>query len=249
MARHSLDGKVAVVTGGNSGIGLATATLLRSHGAAVAIIGRDPVTLERGRTELGGDTLALRADVARPVEIASAMGAVRERWNRIDILFANAGITTCPPILDTDEPAFDRLIGVNLKGVFFTFTKALPLMTRGASAIFTCSAAHELGRPGVTLYAASKAAVRSLARTLSVDENVARLGVRVNVISPGCIRTPLTEPAIGDPSVDEWLRSAVPMARWGTAEEVARAVLFLASDDSSYMTGSEMAVDGGLAQI
>ena len=249
MVQRSLSGKVAVVTGGTSGIGLATASLFRAHGAAVAVIGQNPVTLERARSELGADVLILRADVAYPTEIAAALNTVRERFHRIDVLFANAGITTCPPILDTDEAAFDRLVGVNLKGVFFTFTKALPLLARGASVIFTCSAAHELGRPGEPLYAASKAAVRSLARTLAGDEVVTRLGARVNVVSPGCIRTPLTEPAVGDPAVDRWLRSAVPMARWGAAEEVARAVLFLASEDSSYMTGSEVAVDGGLAQV
>jgi len=249
MDANTFANKVAVITGGGSGIGLATARLLKSRGAAVAIIGRDANRLEQARRELGEDVLALPGDVSRPGDIEDCLLGVEVRFGRIDILFANAGLSECPPLRETGEAFFDRIIGVNLKGVFFTFTLALPLLAQGASVIFTCSAAHGRGRPGDPLYSAAKAAVRSLARTLAADEEVLAKGIRINVISPGAIRTPLTARAGREAEVNAWIEGAVPMGRWGEAREVARAVAFLASSESSYTTGSELAVDGGLAQI
>lgn len=252
MSELKLRNRVAVITGGNSGIGLVTARLLRAHGANVVIIGRDEETLESARRELGGDTLAIRADITSLAEIQRVMMLVRDRFGRIDILFANAGICECPPIQEIDETFFDHIMGINVKGVFFTFTQALPLLAPEASVIFTSSVAHDKGRPGDPLYAASKAAVRSLARTLAVDEEVLQKGIRVNVVSPGAIYTPLTAHQDAFEMMDainSYVEEMVPMKRWGQPEEVAKAVLFLASSDSSYMTGGEITVDGGLSQI
>ncbi|GHO48112.1 SDR family oxidoreductase [Ktedonospora formicarum] len=252
MSTLKLKHKVAVITGGNSGIGLVTAHLFREEGASVVIIGRNEETLERARRELGGDTLAIQADVSRLDDIQRVMRQVGDHFGRIDILFANAGISECPPIQETDDAFFDHIMGINVKGVFFAFTQALPLLTQDASVIFTSSVAHERGRPGDPLYSASKAAVRSLARTLAADEEVLSRGIRVNVVSPGAIYTPLT--ANQDTyamleAVNSYVAETVPMKRWGQPEEVARSVLFLASSDSSYMTGGEIAIDGGLGQI
>ena len=210
-----LQNRVAVITGGNSGIGLATARLFRAHGASLVIIGQNARTLEQARQELGADTLALRADVSRLADIEQAMAQIREHVGKIDILFANAGISECPPIQETDEAFFEHIMGINVKGVFFTFTQALPLLAQDASVIFTYSVAHEKGRPGDPLYSASKAAVRSLARTLAAEEEVLHKGVRVNVVGPGTIQTPLTlqeSPEMQD-AIDEYVTSAVPMKR------------------------------------
>ncbi|MDR3563040.1 MAG: SDR family oxidoreductase [Negativicutes bacterium] len=251
MREDRLTPKVALITGGNSGIGLATARLFKDQGASIVIVGQNKTTLDLTCKELGGDTLALQADVAKVADVERVMSQVREAFGKIDILFANAGISDCPPIQETEEAFFDHIIGINVKGVFFTFVKALPLLVKGASVIFTSSVAHKRGRPGDPLYSASKAAVRSLARTLAADETVLEKKIRVNVVSPGAIQTPLTEqesPEMRE-SIKAYIENSVPMKRWGLPEEVAKAVLFLASSDASYLTGGEIAVDGGLGQI
>lgn len=251
MNEQKLSGKVAVITGGNSGIGRSTARIFRENGASVVIIGRNERSLQEVRDELGGNTLSLKADVSRAEEIETAMTQVKETFGRIDILFANAGISECPPIQETDEAFFDHIIGINLKGVFFTFTKALPYLREGASVIFTSSVANKKGRPGDPLYAATKAAVRSLARTLAFDDEVLKRKIRVNTVSPGAIKTPLTsqETPEMEKAINDYISSAVPMERWGRPEEVGKAVLYLASSDASYLTGGEIAVDGGLGEI
>lgn len=251
MSDMKLLNKVAVITGGNSGIGRATAQLFKESGATVVIIGRNEKSLQEVQTELGGDTLALKADVSNAVEIEKAMAQVNQRFVRIDVLFANAGISECPPIQETDETFFDHIIGINFKGVFFAFTKALPYFSNGAAVIFTSSVSNKKGRPGDPLYAASKAAVRSLARTLALDESVLEKEIRVNVVSPGAIKTPLTsqETPEMEKAINDYISSTVPMKRWGRPEEVAKAVLYLASSDASYLTGSEITVDGGLGEI
>jgi NAD(P)-dependent dehydrogenase (short-subunit alcohol dehydrogenase family) len=248
-AVRRLDGRIALITGGTSGIGLATAKLFRSEGATVAIIGRDPTRMQQASEAIGDGVLPITADVSRPAEIVSAMERVKESFGHLDIVFANAGFSHCPPLADTTEAFFDDIFGTNVKSAFFTFLAALPLLSNGASVIFTSSATHERGRPGDPLYLATKAALRSLARTLAADDAVLERKIRINTVSPGPIHTPLTADLVADPDIDAWVRGQVPMARWGEAEEVARAALFLASSDASYTTGADLAVDGGLGQI
>jgi NAD(P)-dependent dehydrogenase (short-subunit alcohol dehydrogenase family) len=249
MSDFNLRGKVVLITGGNSGIGLASARLFKAEGASLVLVGQNLKTLEAARSELGGDTLAIQANVAKIGDLDHVMKKVQTQHGRIDVLFANAGISHCPPLEETDEAAFDHIVDINLKGVFFTFTRALPLLSEGASVIFTSSAAHDMGKLGDPLYSATKAAVRSLVRTFAASEAARGKKLRVNAITPGCVKTPLTEAASCSPEITAYLESVIPMGRWGEADEIARAVLFLASNQSSYMTGAEIAVDGGLAQI
>lgn len=249
MLDRKLNGKVAVITGGSSGIGLATAQLFQAHGARVVIAGRSEASLNTARQILGGDVLSVRTDVQHPEELRALMQTATRSFGPIDVLFANAGISECPDILDTPESFFDEVMGINVKGVFYAFTEAFPLMAEGAATVFTSSVVQQRGRPGDALYAASKAAVRSLARTLSSDSRVLDKRVRINVVSPGAIETPLTVAATQDAQVRAWVEAQVPMGRWGQTEEVAKAVLFLACADSSYLTAGEIAVDGCLGQV
>lgn len=244
-----LAGKKAVITGGSSGIGLETARLFAAEGAMVAIIGRDAVRLDQAITALGPNVFAVRADVAHPPELAAAMEQIGARLGAVDILFANAGVSDAPPVADLTEAAFDAFMAVNVKGTIFTVSSALPLLRNGASIILTGSVAARKGRPGDPLYAASKGAVRSFGRTLAMDEALLARRIRVNVLTPGATVTPLTAVATDDPKVANYIADMVPMARWGRPEEVAQAALFLASDASSYTTGAEIAVDGGLANV
>ncbi|GHJ42092.1 SDR family NAD(P)-dependent oxidoreductase [Streptomyces sp. TS71-3] len=246
-------GRVAVVTGGSSGIGLATAAELAKRGYALVIAGRDAAKLASAASRISGSAPVhtVAADLATVTGVERLTEEVRQRYGHIDVLFANAGRSDAPPVLDTREQDFDLMVDTNVKSVFFTVVRSLPLLRRGASVVVTGSVAEAKGRPGDPLYSASKAAVRSLVRTLALDEEVLGRGVRVNAVTPGCIATPLTaqqDPAMRD-AIDAYVTGTVPMARWGRPEEVARAVAFLASEDSSYITGSEIVVDGGLAQI
>jgi NAD(P)-dependent dehydrogenase (short-subunit alcohol dehydrogenase family) len=245
-----LENKIALITGGSSGIGLATARLMISEGARLAIVGRDQERLDRAVSELGGNVLAICEDAATIDGIEAIIERVQLNFGKIDILFANAGMSDCPGIFDTDERFFDRIIDTNVKSVFFLFTKSFPWLAENASVILTSSVAHGKGRPGDPLYSATKAAVRSLGRTLAMDEAALARKIRVNTISPGTIQTPLTKQATPDldAAIEKYIRKTVPMQRWGSPEEVAAAVLFLASADSSYLTGGEITVDGGLGQ-
>lgn len=246
-----LEGKVAVVTGGNSGIGRATAELFAREGARVAIVGRSRDTLDEAARAIGGDVVAIRADVAKLDDLDRAFREVETTLGRIDVLFVNAGIAEFVPLADVDEAHFDRQFGVNVKGAFFTVQRALPLLVDGASIIFNASAAASLGLQAASVYSATKAAVRSLARTLSA-ELVGR-GIRVNTISPGPIETPifgrlgLPEDALDE--LSKQLVASVPMKRIGRADEIARAALFLGSADSSYVVGVDLNVDGGQTQL
>jgi NAD(P)-dependent dehydrogenase (short-subunit alcohol dehydrogenase family) len=251
-----LENKIALITGGSSGIGLATARLMISEGARLAIVGRDHDKLDGAVRELGGNgvsggnLLAISEDAATVDGIEAIVERVQLNFGKIDILFANAGMSECPGIFDTDERFFDRIIDTNIKSVFFLFTKSFPWLAENASVILTSSVAHGKGRPGDPLYSATKAAVRSLGRTLAMDDAVLARKIRVNTISPGTIQTPLTKQATPDldAAIEKYIRKTVPMQRWGSPEEVASAVLFLASADSSYLTGGEITVDGGLGQ-
>jgi NAD(P)-dependent dehydrogenase (short-subunit alcohol dehydrogenase family) len=246
-----LNGKVAVITGGNSGIGLATAKLFHAEGAKVVIAGRDQKTLDSAKKEIGGDTLAVKSDVAKLGDIDNLYKTVKEKFGKIDVLFANAGIAKFAPAEESSEQFFDEQFNVNVKGMYFTIQKALPLLNDGASIILNSSVAGVKGTQGATVYGATKAAVRSFARTLTT-ELIGR-GIRVNVVSPGPITTPifgrtgLPKEALDEFS--EYIVATVPMKRFGEADEVGKTVVFLASSDSSFISGQEIFVDGGLANV
>jgi NAD(P)-dependent dehydrogenase (short-subunit alcohol dehydrogenase family) len=246
-----LEGKVAVVTGGNSGIGLASAIEFGREGAHVVISGRDPKTLQKAAEQIGGDTLAVVADNSRLSDIDKLMAAVKAKYGRIDVLFVNAGIATFGPFESFTEKQFDEMANINVKGSFFTVQKALPLLSKGSSVFFNTSAANEIGMPNTVAYSATKAAIRSFARTMSA-ELVAR-GVRVNAISPGPIQTPIfARMGMSGQQIDEMTKhmaQLVPAGRMGQMEEVAKVAAFLASSDSSFLLGAEIPVDGGIGQL
>jgi NAD(P)-dependent dehydrogenase (short-subunit alcohol dehydrogenase family) len=246
-----LKSKVAVITGGNSGIGLATAKEFVEQGARVVISGRDQRTLDEAVNALGDGVLAVRADVAKLADIDELFAAVATNFGRIDVLFVNAGIGKFAPLEAVTEELYDAIIDVNLKGAFFTLQKALPLLADGASIVLNTSINAHIGMPNSSVYAASKAALLSLARTLSA-ELVGR-NIRVNAISPGPVTTPifgrLGLPAEVLEQTRQSIVSQVPMKRFGRPEEIAKTALFLASSDSSFLLGSEIVVDGGMSQL
>jgi NAD(P)-dependent dehydrogenase (short-subunit alcohol dehydrogenase family) len=246
-----LEGKIAVVTGGNSGIGLATGKLLRQEGAKVAISGRDQDTLGSAQKEIGGDTLAIRSDVSNPADVEAFFSKVAQSFGKIDVLFANAGVAKFAPISDSSESLFDEVFDINVKGVFLTIQKALPHLNNGASIVLNTTFLNEAGTPGTSVYSVSKAAVRSFARTAAA-ELVGR-GIRVNAVSPGPIATPiygrLGLPKEAVDAMASSIMATVPMKRFGQPEEIAKTVLFLVSPDASYITGVEVNVDGGVGQV
>ncbi len=246
-----LEQKTVVITGGNSGIGLATAKTWAAEGATVIITGRNPETLASAASEIGNGTITVAGDLRETETRASLVDAVRENGGHVHALFANAGIALPAPFEAADEVHFDAIFDTNVKALYFTTQALTPFFVNGTSIIFNTSAVVEKGLPGMSVYAASKAAVRSLARTLAAE--YADQGVRVNCIAPGPIETPIYG-RMGMPSeaVEEFgqqIQSQVPIKRFGQADEIARVALFLASADSSYMTGSEVTVDGGFAQV
>jgi NAD(P)-dependent dehydrogenase (short-subunit alcohol dehydrogenase family) len=247
----TFEGKVAVITGGNSGIGLATAKKFAAQGARVAISGRDRKTLDQAAKEIGPDTLAVQADVTDLASLDTLFQRVKSRFGRIDTLFVNAGVAKFLPITDVTVQHYDELMNTNIKGAYFTIQKALPLLNDGASVILTTTAADTLGLPASSVYAASKAALRSLARTLSA-ELIGR-NIRVNAIAPGPIETPIFGRLGMTPEQVDGLAKVilgrVPANRLGQADEIANAVLFLASPGSTYIVGVELNVDGGMAQL
>ena len=246
-----LTGKTALITGGTTGIGLATAKLFLKEGARVAIIGQDAERVAIAGKELGEGAIALRADVSSMHDMAGVAARLKADFGKLDVVFANAGIAQPMPFSDVDDDNSDNQIDVNFKGVIYTIQSMLPLLNKPSSIVLTSTTMIEKGVAGMSVYAATKAAVRSLARTLSAE--FAPRGVRVNVISPGLIETPIYG-KLGLPAeaVQEWatqLMAKVPASRIGQADEVAKAVLFMASDDSSYMMGENVLFDGGMATI
>jgi len=246
-----LQGKVAVVTGGNSGIGLATAQRFHDEGARVAISGRDQKTLDEAVKQIGNDVVAVRADVSKLGELDKLYKVVGEKFGKIDVLFANAGVAKFVPLADSSEAVYDEMFDINVKGVFFTVQKALPLLNDGAAIIINSSVANQKGVANSSVYSATKAAVRSFARTMT-SELLGR-NIRVNVVSPGPVKTPIfgrngLSPAEQD-EIGKFLVSMVPMKRFGTVEEIASSVLFLATPESSYISGVDLTVDGGMTQV
>lgn len=245
-----LAGKVAIVTGGSSGIGLATAKLFVAEGAHVFITGRRQAELDAAVKEIGDNVVAVRGDVSDLADLDRLYELVRTRQGRVDVLFANAGGGSFAPLGEISEEQFDREFGANVKGLLFTVQKALPLLTPGASIVLNASIVAGKGFPAFSVYSATKAAVRSFARSWTNDLKDRK--IRVNAVSPGPIDTPGLAglaPEGGQDELRAGMAAGVPLGRLGRPEEIAKAALFLASDDSSFVSGIELFVDGGYAQV
>jgi NAD(P)-dependent dehydrogenase (short-subunit alcohol dehydrogenase family) len=246
-----LTGKVALVTGGNSGMGLATARLFAAEGAKIVITGRRQEALDEAAKTIGPLVLAVRGDVSNMADLDRLFATIKEKFGHLDVVFANAGHGAVVPLAQVTEDQFDSEFATNVKGLFFTVQKALPLLRDGASIILNASIAATKGMEGFSVYSATKAAVRSFARTWTTDLRDRK--IRVNSISPGPIDTPIFgKTGMSQEQVDGFkqaITGMVPLRRMGSSEEIATTALFLASDDSSYITGVDLAVDGGMAQV
>jgi len=243
-----LDGKVALITGGSTGIGMATAREFASEGAQVYIAGRRKPELDAAAAAIGPGVTAIQGDVTKPTDLDRIYGQIGQERGHVDIVFANAGVADFASLGSITEEHFDKIFGTNVKGAMFTAQKALPLMPDGGTIILTGSEASIKGFAGMSVYSATKAAVRSFARTWTSD--LKDRGIRVNVVSPGPIDTSMLSDSFADrPGELEELTSLVAAGRLGRPEEPAKAVTFLASDDASFMTGDEVFVDGGAGQI
>jgi NAD(P)-dependent dehydrogenase (short-subunit alcohol dehydrogenase family) len=246
-----LQGKRALITGGTSGIGLETARQFLNEGARVAVTGRNPATLEDARRQLAGDVLFIPSDASDPAAQQSVAATVQKAFTALDILFVNAGIADLRPVDQWDESGFDRSFAVNVKGPFFLIQSLLPLFANPASIVLNASVNAHIGMPNTSVYGASKAALLSLVRTLS-GELVSR-GIRVNAVSPGPISTPLygklglSQADLG--AVAAAIQDQVPVKRFGKPGEIAAAIVFLASDESAFIVGSELLIDGGMSGV
>jgi NAD(P)-dependent dehydrogenase (short-subunit alcohol dehydrogenase family) len=245
----ALNGKIAVITGGSTGIGLATAKRFVKEGAYVFITGRRQSELDKAVAEIGSNVTAVQGDVSNPSDLDRLYKEVAAKKGKLDVLFANAGIAQPVPTPDVTTEHYDKTFGVNARGVFFTVQKALPLMKDGGSIIVNGSGAWQKGIPMYPAYSATKAALRSFVRTWTAE--LAGKGIRTNVISPGPVETPILEGQFGEntDAVKERFKAMVPMGRIGKPEEIASAAVFLASDESSYISGIDLPVDGGLVAV
>lgn len=246
-----LEGKIAVITGATTGIGLASARRFAAEGARVFLMGRRQEALDAAVAEVGHGAAGVQGDVAKIADLDRLYAKVRAEAGRVDVLFANAGGGSFLPLVDVDEAHYAQTFDTNVKGTLFTVQRALPLMQRGGSVILTGSTAASTGTPAFSVYSASKAAIRNFARSWILE--LAPQGIRVNVLAPGSTSTPgwhgLADSPEADQAMQDAVRTTTPAGRLGTVEEVANAALFLASDESSYVNGSELFVDGGSAQI
>jgi NAD(P)-dependent dehydrogenase (short-subunit alcohol dehydrogenase family) len=242
-----LRNRTALITGGNSGIGLATARLFAAEGARVAITGRNRATLDAAVQELGANAIALQADATDIAATERAVAEAAKAFGKLDIVFANAGISGRTPLGASTLETFEQVLRTNVTGVFFTVQAAAPHLSDGASVILNGSVMSQLGSPGSSAYAASKAAVRGMSRVLASE--LAPRGIRVNVVSPGATRTPIWDSSAPTPeakaALEKRLAGIIPLGRLGEADEIAKTVLFLASDDSSNLNAAEIFVDGG----
>lgn len=241
-----LEGKVAVITGGSAGIGLGAAKRFAEEGAQVFITGRRQSELDKAVVTIGGNATALQGDTSKLADVDRIYAAIEQKAGRIDVLFANAGRYEFGTLGEISEQHFDRIFDTNVRGLLFTVQKALPLLSNGASVILTGSIADAIGIPSMSVYSASKAAVRSFARSWILD--LKERGIRVNVLSPGHTATPGLDNLL-DAKQQAGVLLQIPLQRLGTPDDLAKAAVFLASEDSAYITGIELTVDGGVAQI
>ena len=246
-----LEGRIALVTGGNSGIGLATAKQFVNEGAYVFITGRREQELARAVKEIGKNATGVQGNVSNLNDLDRLFAQIKREKGKLDIVFANAGVAKYAPLGSITEELYESIFDVNIKGLLFTVQKALPLLPDGASIILNASIVASKGFSANSVYSATKAAVRSFARTWTTDLKDRR--IRVNAVSPGSIDTPGLSDLLASSEVGEqrkkMISNTVPLGRFGTADEIAKAVVFLASDDASYITGTELFVDGGIAQV
>ncbi len=251
MNNGKLNGKVALVTGANSGIGLATAKRFVSEGAYVFITGRRQKELDAAVREIGKNVTAVQGDVSNLADLDRLFAQIKKEKGKIDIVFANAGVAKYAPLGKMTEEFYDSIFNINVKGVLFTVQKALPLLRDGSSVVLNASIVASKGFSSNSVYSATKAAVRSFARTWTTD--LKNRGIRVNAVSPGATDTPglrdLWASSEAGQQRKKMISETVPLGRLGTPDEIAKAVVFLASDDASYITGVELFVDGGIAQV
>ena len=240
--------KVVVITGGTDGIGLSTAKMFAAEGAYVYITGRRQERIDEALREIGYGAMGVQGDVSVISDLDKLYAKIQSDHDHIDVVFANAGVSESAPIGSIEEDHFDRVFGINVKGLVFTVQKALPLMSSGGSIVLTGSGAGSKGFANLSIYSATKAAIRSFARTWTTD--LKSNGIRVNVVSPGMVLTPAMQTYLqNNAGAEEWIHQAIPFGRLAQTEEISKAVLFLASEESSFVGGEELFVDGGFVAV